>query len=60
MEKLLEYICDEVCKYPNIAKTQEELISICVNCRCYELADNVITEAFCRGTLVGAKTGEKK
>lgn len=31
-EKILEIICDSLCKYPNMANTQDELDDYCDNC----------------------------
>ncbi len=40
-EKLLEYVCDRLCKYRDIAEDQDELDDICCECEITELVDRL-------------------
>ena len=55
MSELIEYICDELCRYPEEVIDQEELDVMCANCRVLDLLDDEIKEAYCNGILVGAQ-----
>lgn len=44
VEPMMEHICDNLCRYPQEAKNQEELDRICADCKMGQFACGIMNE----------------
>ena len=53
MEELMEYICDEICQFPQWSLTQEDMDRHCEQCKVMEILKEAVNESSNRKTREG-------